>query len=99
MAQRKPLILPPGWTIEQLEEELVRYARMKRNQYNAAHPQQRKEQRIRASINFLRRCGFVVMQADEMPAGDPWEWTPEQQRLMMDALKAGAAAAREAASA
>ena len=99
MSRRKDLELPHGMTWEELEAATAEYQRRKRREYAARHPDVIQAQRDRAAAARLKRRGFVILELDKLPPGDPWEWDDLLVRGIADALRAQVAETRRAVGA
>lgn len=77
----KPFELPPGLTMEELDE----YARVRENARRRAdyarHPERAERQRLRAYTNYLRKHGRVVL--ENLP---PWPWTDSDRAFALSQL-------------
>ena len=82
--KRKPLEIPDGYTLEELEEAAKEYIRRKRREYNKKHPDIIEQQLLRTYTNKLRKNGFFVMHA-ELP--EP-PWTEDQEKFILQAIRA-----------
>ena len=82
--KRKPLEIPDGYTLEELEEAAKEYIRRKRREYNKKHPDIIEQQRLRTYANALRRNGFFVMNAEipDLP------WSETQEKMILQAIRA-----------
>lgn len=81
---RKPVVIPPGYSLEELTELAEAHLRQQRNEYNRTHPEVVERQRCRTYKNFLQRHGMVVI--EKLP---PQPWDPATEKNILQSLREG----------
>lgn len=78
------MVIPEGYSLEELTELAEAHIRQQRNEWNRRHPEVVERQRCRTYKNFLQRHGMVVI--EKLP---PQPWDTATEKNILQSLREG----------